>query len=80
MPCVHSLDVSAFKVCIDCCRSTYPIVPALGVDNATIFEGHQELARRVGDVDHAIDEQLDFGVHIGSLDAVKFGRHCVCVV
>lgn len=55
----------------------FPVVPAFGVDYTSVGQGHEELARVVGDGDEVMNEKLDLMVDDIRVDFCEdFGHGC----
>ena len=59
-----------------------PVSPALGINDPSICQWHQELARLIFDVDEIVDQQCDFLADVLALKAMDGNsllRHGVIV-
>jgi hypothetical protein len=51
------------------------VVPALRVDDATVIELEQKLARVIAQVDEIVDQQANARVDVGAVDSVSKSGH-----
>ena len=60
-----------FEICNVVSAFVLPVSPALGVDDSSVCQWHQELARLIFDVDEIVDQQCDLLANVLALQAVN---------
>ena len=74
--------MSACEICNVVSASVLPISPALGINDASVCQWHQELARLIFDVDQIVDQQCDLLANflaLKAMDGDSLLRHGVIV-